>query len=315
MDVLCVGGATVDLFLVIDPQNPHFKFNQTTNEMSVHLGDKVSFNNADFKIGGNACNVAVGLKRLGVESSLMAEIGDDEFSQKILKSLELEGVDTGFLKKGQGESSFSVILNYQGDRVIFSEKKEKEHDFNFDDVSSSWVYLTSLGQKWDDAYKKTFDFIKRTGAKLVFNPGAVQLDKGIESFSYLLPQTEVLIVNKEEAIRITNYELGIGNEDTKEVLLRLKALGAKIAVITDGEKGSDAISQSGEVFHQDIFGSESISKTGAGDAYSSGFLGALFYGKTIQEAMLWGSKNAASVISKVGAQTGLLTKEQLTIDI
>lgn len=306
MDVLCVGSATVDLFLVIDPQNPHFRFSETTNEMSVHLGDKIVFENAQFEIGGNACNVSVGLKKLGVNSSLMAEVGDDEFSQKITSGLQEAGVDTSLLKKKEGQSCFSVILNYQGDRVIFTENTQKEHDFSFDNISSKWIYLTSLGGNWENIYQKVSDFVKNTGAKLVLNPGASQIDKGPSSFSYILPQTEVLIVNKEEAEEIVGSQ-----SDVQNLLTELKKLGPKIVVITDGENGSYVLSENGENLSHESSKSPSLSKTGAGDAYSSGFLAALVLGKNLQDAMDWGTKNAGSVVGKIGAQRGLLTREEI----
>ncbi len=49
-------------------------------------------------------------------------------------------------------------------------------------------------------------------------------------------------------------------------------------------------------------------KTGAGDAYASGFLAALIHGKSPVDAMKWGAANAAGVIQKIGAHRGLLKR-------
>jgi sugar/nucleoside kinase (ribokinase family) len=57
--------------------------------------------------------------------------------------------------------------------------------------------------------------------------------------------------------------------------------------------------------------SEVIEKTGAGDAYTSGFLSAVLSNLSFEEAMIWGSVNAGSVIQKIGAEQGLLTKEEI----
>lgn len=308
-EVLVVGGATVDLFLIIDPSNPHFKFDEVSSELSIRLGDKIVFNNATFSVGGNAINAAVGLKKLGIKSSVMAELGNDEFSQKVLNVLQEEGVGVSNLTKGNAPSSFSVILNYKDDRTIFTEKSEKQHDFDFSNKSFSWIYLTSLGEKWEKAYKDVYEFSKKSNAKLIFNPGPSQLDKGISSFSYLFPKTEILIVNKEEAEKLA------GGKDINQLLQVLKKMGPKIVVITDGENGSYLISEKEEILSQQSSKVDVISATGTGDAYSSGFLAAYILGKDLQECMKWGTKNAISVMGIIGAQKGLLTKEQLTSDM
>ncbi len=305
--VLVVGGADVDLFLPIEPQNPHFKFDPKDNELSVHLGDKVLFKNANFAVGGNAANVSVGLKRLGINSSIMTDLGSDEFAKKILDTLKSEGVDVSNVKKSDGPSSFSVVLTYKDDRTILAEKAEALHRFNFDNISVAWVYLTSLGGDWEAAYKNISNFLEKSKAKLAFNPGSAQIEKGLESFSYLLPKTQILILNKEEAEKLIN-DKGLMMND---LLLRLKQLGPKIVVVTDGENGSDLISDSGEILHQDALKVDVVSAAGAGDAYSSGFLAAVILGKPLQDAMIWGSKNAASVVGKIGAEKGLLKAEEI----
>lgn len=308
-DVVTIGGATVDLFLLIDPQNPHVKFNHDTNELALHLGDKIVLENSKLTVGGNANNVAVGLKRLGFDTALMAEIGNDEFSDEIVQRLKKEGVNRSLIRRGENPSSFSVILNYQEDRTIFTRKVEKQHDFNFSRIQTEWIYLTSLGNKWEGAYKKAGDYVEKNNIKLAFNPGSSQFDKGLESFSYLLPQTEVFIVNKEEGEKVLGIKYHVSS--IEDLLFGLKRLGPRIVVVTDGENGSYAINEKGEVLFQETVKVRVVSKTGAGDAYSTGFLGAILYGHKIQTAMKWGTKNSASVITQIGSQKGLLSKEQI----
>lgn len=305
LDVVTVGGATVDLFLLIDPKNPHFKFNEQSDELSMHLGDKIVLDNAQFSLGGNACNVAVGVKKLGLKSSVIAEIGNDEFAQKVVNNLNSQGVDTSFIKRGIGVSSFSVILNYRNDRTIFTEKVEKEHDFSFKNLSTKWIYLTSLGNKWESAYQKTLEFVKENGVSLAFNPGSTQIDQGLQTISYILKDTDILFLNKEEAKSICE------SEDISLMLSELKNYGPKTVVITAGDEGSYAIDDQRKIYSQKSKSVPVVSKTGAGDAYSSGFLAAIITGAKIEEAMRWGTKNAASVLGKIGAQTGLLTRIEI----
>lgn len=308
-DVVCVGGATVDLFLLIDPNNPHIKFDQSSNELSIHLGDKIVLESSKLTVGGNANNVAVGLKKLGLNSALVAEVGEDEFAHDVLDSLRRHKIPTNLLKKTKTPSSFSVVLNYMDDRTIFTRKVEREHDFSFKNLKTDWIYLTSLGKKWEHVYKKTAELVQKKGIKLAFNPGALQLDAGLSSFSYLLPMCNVLIVNKEEADQIVNGKQLMA--DIKDLLFELKKLGPNVVVITDGNNGSWAIDDKAKVYFHESSKSKAFSRTGAGDAYSSGFLAGLISHKTIEQSMGWGTKNAGSVIKLIGAQTGLMTLEQI----
>jgi sugar/nucleoside kinase (ribokinase family) len=50
-----------------------------------------------------------------------------------------------------------------------------------------------------------------------------------------------------------------------------------------------------------------VEETGAGDAFGTGLVYALMQGKEIETAIDWGKKQAAAVVSYMGAKQGLLT--------
>jgi len=306
-DVVCVGGAKIDTFLTLHEANNCLRLIKETNELCIKFGEKITVDKAEILLGGNAANMAVGASRLGLNAAIFAEIGRDAFAPKIINTLKNENVDTSNIQQTEGQqSSFSTILNYKGERTIFSEHVRRLHNFNFQDISTKWVYLTSLGESWREAYAKTVEFVKKTQSLLAFNPGTLQVQNGKDSIQNVLSSTNLLLVNKEEAECILGFSEG---QKPIEALLReLKKLGPKIVVVTDGKKGSFAIDTQGMLLKKDIIKTEVIEKTGAGDAYSSGFLSALTYNKPIVDAMDWGTKNSASVIGKVGATAGLLRK-------
>jgi ribokinase len=162
-----------------------------------------------------------------------------------------------------------------------------------------------LGENWLNAYNKTADFVKETKCNLAFNPGTLQLENK-ENIKNILLITNLLLVNKEEAEEILGFPHG--QKSIEEIIVSLQKLGPEITVITDGKNGSFAVSPEGKILNEKIVKTEVIERTGAGDAYSSGFISALIYNRPIAEAMFWGAKNSASVITKVGAQAGLLRK-------
>jgi ribokinase len=314
-DVISVGNATIDIFLTIHDTNKHFRINEPTGELCVKHGDKILIDDAKFLLGGNACNVAIGLQRLGLKTAIATEIGQDEFSEKIVNGLKREGIDDDLILRAANETSpFSLILNYKKERTIFTEDTEKEHNFNFSDCSTEWIYLTSLSKKWMDAYAKTLEFAKKTGARIAFNPGTAQIDAGESHISRILESTEILIVNKEEAEKILSLKSQDSSEEKKEMEILIKGLmefGPKIAVVTDGPNGAYCLGSDGRTYYQEAKGEEVLERTGAGDSFSTGFLAAIINNKDVKEAMLWGAKNAAAVITKIGAQAGLLTKKEI----
>lgn len=311
LDVISVGDAIVDAFLTIHDANTNCVIKE--GDFCVRHGAKIIVDSCAFLLGGNACNVAVGLSKMGFKSALSAEIGDDEFSEKIIKGLIKENIDTSLLLKTKGaSSSFAIGINFKGERTLFVEHIEREHNFTFN-KGTKWVYLTSLGHNWEDAYKKTLDFVNENSLNLAFSPGTTQLNEINDLIKEVLKITKILFVNKEEAIKIlnSNNQLESGSDDIKNLLVKLQEIGPKIVVITDGRNGSYLIDENREKMFLEMFPGEPLERTGAGDAYTSGFLGATLYGLDNSMAMKFGSANASSVVQKIGAQPGLLSRKEI----
>ena len=56
---------------------------------------------------------------------------------------------------------------------------------------------------------------------------------------------------------------------------------------------------------------EPILRTGAGDAFASTFTSAIILGADVPTALAWGPINSMSVVQYMGAQEGLLNREEL----
>ena len=312
--VLTVGESTIDAFMSLaQPSSLHS--DGAHGGICFKLGEKIDVDRYDFTIGGNATNVAVGLTRLGVKSTLVSETGDDEFSIKIRNCLASEHIERLWVNQIHGASNFSVIINYGGDRTIFVQDIEREHDFQFEDVTADMVYLTSLGREWQEPYKRAVEFAKKNGSKLAFNPGSRQLREGEETVKFVLKHTETLFINKEEGEHLLYGQKKVDSANNKEymeeLLTKLTKLGPKMVVLTNGKHGSYAIDEQGKYYYQELTPGKIVERTGAGDAFASGFLAGALHGQCLPDSMKWGSVNAASVVGHVGAQAGLLNKEEM----
>ncbi len=305
VDVLCVGNAVVDALLTLQDQDPHYRLEN--GELCIRAGEKLLTKHSQFSIGGGACRVAIGLSRLGFKTTVCAEVGTDEFAQRILTTLQQEHVDLSNLKITEGQTSFTVGINFLSDRTLFTSLVKRENTFLLDAVSTTFVYLGSLGQAWEAAYAGAVTHAKKTKAQLVFNPGPTQFAAGVSTFKHILPDTAILFVNKQEAQEITQKE----DADPKTLVSLLKKMGPQTVVVTDGKEGSYAQDGTGETIKLGNYPTTVIEKTGAGDAYVSGFLAAILKKASLSDAMLWGTCSASSVISNASAHEGLVTEEQI----
>ena len=129
---------------------------------------------------------------------------------------------------------------------------------------------------------------------------------GLKKLAPIVRLSTVFFVNREEAETLLKRRA-----DVKQLLRLLGKLGPKIAVITDGPKGSYSFDGSTFLFLP-VFPAKVVERTGTGDAYSTGFLAALASGKSVGEAMRWGTFNSASVLQHIGAREGLLTKAAMS---
>ena len=301
LDIISIGDVTEDVFVEVKQAHTHQDKNKSLPDLCLPFGTKIALERVDKLLGGNAGNVAIGSARLSLSSALYTEVGDDDIGTSLLNSLQKNKVSTRyFLSRKRQKSNYSVILAYHGERTILVHHEPRTYHFPQAEAAK-YVYLTSLGPAGKKLFPSLLYYLQKNNSRLCFNPGTHQLALGLKRLYPLLQQTTVLFVNVEEAQQLLKEK----NSHPKRLLSKLHHAGPKIIVITDGEHGSYAFDGNNYYFCP-IYPVKPIERTGCGDAYSTGFLCALFYNRTIPEAMQWGSVNAASVLQYIGPQAGLL---------
>jgi ribokinase len=307
-DVLSLGPARMDAFVGLPEEeiNEVCTLDRKRCMIEMGFGEKIAVKWIDFSIGGNSGNNAVGITRLGFSGALVGSVGDGWTDKRAVEVLSEEGVETKYIEVKPGQKGFGVIINYQGERTILSYYSHSSCCFPEDEtLDASWVYLTSMGEGFESFYKESMEWAESHKAKVAFNPGTRQIKAGFESLKYAYEKTDVLFVNKEEAETILKLP---ADSEVKKLLTSLRELGPKVAVITDGPGGTYLFD--GNVYlHMPIVEAPVVERTGAGDAFGSGYLGAILAGKSPREALRWGTVNSASVLGFVGPQKGLLTQE------
>jgi len=312
LNLLSVGDASMDIYITPSESESLSQIDDKESFICFAFGGKIPVKNAELSVGGNAANNAVGVTRLGVKTGLILTLGDDTFGNQIQEKLNTEGIDTTYVIKQAGVSSnFSVIVNYSGERTIFTYNVPKSYEYPVNLPITPWMYLTSMGDTFKPFYNHIVDFLRtKTTVKLAFNPGSRQIRAGVDEILDILKLTEVLFVNREEAEKLTDFGQSLGKE--KELLQALSNLGPKIPIITDGVKGSFAFDGS-RFIKAGVLPVDAYERTGAGDAFGSGTLAGIIKGKSLEEALLWGTSNSASVIGYTGPQRGLIKENEMDV--
>ena len=311
-DLLSIGDATIDAFMTPLESEALCSIDKKQCLIAFNYGDKIPVKNLEFSIGGNAANNAVGVRRLEISSAIVLTLGDDNVGDMVIKKLRDEGVDLTYVIQQPGTSSnYSTVINYSSERTIFVYHAPRSYEFPVALPVTPWVYLTSMGESFRPFYNHMTEWLNKNPAiKLAFNPGSWQFREGYDSIKGIVLRTYIIYVNREEAEKLTGFGESAGKE--RELLIALNKLGPKICVITDGGNGSFAYdSINGRFLKAGILPVDAYERTGAGDAFGSGCLSALIHGKGLDEALLWGTCNSASVIGYTGSQRGLLKLSEM----
>lgn len=303
LDLISIGDATLDTFVKINDASVMCTLEKEMCMLCLNYADKIPIARLDQKVAGNACNVATGGARLGLKTAFYSIVGSDDIGRRITRAMKSEGVSLKYVEVDRGKpSNYSVVLNYKAERTILVYHHPRTYRLPRLEPAR-WIYYTSVGANHESLERGLLRYLRATRPepRLGFNPGTHQLRKGLARIRDVLRQTEVVFVNKEEAEGLVGRA-----GDMKGLLDRMKDTGPKIVVITDGGKGS-FVHDGGEYWHMPIFPVKVVEKTGAGDSFAVGFMGALAHGQPLVEALRWGNANSASVVTKIGPQPGLLT--------
>jgi len=300
VSICCVGDSTVDRFFTLDNSEAELLCRHNDCEIAFKYGEKILIESYHKSYGGSALNTSVGFSRLSIRPSIATIIGADTDGKDIREFLNSNSIITEPVIE-EGETNQSTILIYKRERTIFSYHKNREYS-NLALPKTDWLYLSSAGDGFEGMIAKISELVG-SGVKIAINPGSAEL-KNFEALSSLVAKSEMLFLNKQEA------EMLFEEQDIKLLLKKILDRGVKRAIITDGANGG-YIAEGENMFHMGIAPSTLVDPTGAGDSFACGFTAGIINGLSLEESTKWGMVNSASVISKIGANDGLLNAEEI----
>jgi len=309
-DIITVGSATRDVLM----KSQDFKIIKdesfsTGQAECFALGSKIEIKEIVFTSGGGGTNTAVTFARQSLKTACIGAIGEDMDGEEIIDELIKEGVNTDYFQRNGEEKSartaYSTILVHpNAERTILSYKGEGQGfdvgKIPFDRLKTDWLFLDSLGGHYD-LLVGFINWAKREGVKIATNPGGKELEHGLDKLKILLENADVVIMNKEEAAKIS----GMDYKKEEEIFKFMDAIVRGVFIMTKGPEGV-VVSDGHNIYMAGISDSPVLERTGAGDAFSSGFVAEYIKNGDIEKAIQFATANASSVVTKFGAKAGIL---------
>ncbi len=264
------------------------------------------------KPGGKGANQAVAVARLGGESYMVSRVGNDVFGEKLIENFRKNRVDTRHVYVDDTThtgTAFILLDENTGENMIAvapgadNRVSREDIDKAIDTVKSSKILLLQLEIPVETvvyAAKKAWE----NNVKVILNPAPARpLPDEIYRYVY------VITPNMIEVGHLTNTVVK-DIDDAVEAGRKLISKGVEYVVVTMGARGSLVIS-SNSVEHIPAYKVKVVDTTGAGDAFNGALAVFLAEGKDIVEACRLANAAAALKITRVGAQEGLPTREEL----
>jgi sugar/nucleoside kinase (ribokinase family) len=290
LDIVVVGELNVDLILTGLPSLPEMGQCRLSQDMQ-------------FTLGSASAIFASNIANLGLNVGFVGKIGDDDFGEFILKSLNKRKVDTSrILKDKKAKTGICVSMSFPENYAMASYAGVREA-FTLADVDMNYVleaghlHLSSyyLQSGMQEGCSELFRRAKEAGLTTSLDPDSDTSGKWDDSIFEVLQYVDVFLPNEKEALHITKC-------DTLESALGLLSKTVPTVVIKTGASGV-WVKHAGKTIHANAFKIDVVDTTGAGDSFNSGFIYQFYKGSTIEKCTAWGNACAAISTTAAGGTT------------
>ncbi len=320
MKILGMGNALVDIMTQLKDDSilDRFKFPKGSmtlidNEMSSYLYNETIGLSKQKASGGSAANTIHGLSHLGVETSFMGKIGNDELGKFFKKDMKINGInpilfnsitETGRVLAMVSPDSERTMATYLGAAVELDAQDLSADIFR----GYNFFYIEGYLVQNKELIQKALRLAKHSNVKTCIDLASYNVVLENIDFlkSVIAEYVDIVFANEEEAKALT----GKGPEEALDEIAEM----CDIAVVKVGSKGS-LIKIGSEITVVPARLTKSIDTTGAGDLYAAGFLYGIGKGLPVTVAGEIGSILASRVIEDFGAKMNESTWEMLRREI
>jgi ribokinase len=296
-DVICFGALNMDYLFKVD------KIAKEDEEYAIRGFKRTP--------GGAAANTAVGLARLGLKAGYLGKTSDDRNGGILINEFAREKVDTTRIIVSKSGRT-GVIMGYidkKGQRALYAlpgindAVKIQEIDIEYA-TSANFLHLTPfVGEKPFETQKQLVELVSRSKTKISFDPGDLYARKGLSALKPMIGKSFLVSLTEKELKLLTGRNYCKGSE----ILLNV---GAQIVAVKRGGKGC-YVSNREENHTIKPFRVKVVDTTGAGEAFSAGFLYGLVKNLSLCECGRIANFIASRCIMRIGARSGLPFENEL----
>ena len=302
--ILTIGSAVIDFIF----QGEIFSQRTEGNRLSLAYGGKYVADNFYQFFGGGAANAAISLARQGLNTHIWTRVSKDYFGSLILKNLKKEKVDCGLVRKNLDHSPIStILLDTDGNRTIVNYRSSAD-ELDFDNKVKNfikkrdWLAMFSMPYWGKENKIEVLKFARENNVKVFLSLNGDEYREGMSFVSDFFPYCTILDLNIYELADLLNTKV-------EKIDLEKENFSRKFnipIVLVTYDKHGGFLYSSDQIIYQQALPTKIIDTTGAGDAFSAGFLGKYVKTGDLKKSMEFAARNAKAEIEVLGAQTGLL---------
>lgn len=321
LDVIFLGRVAVDLY---------------AQQIGARLEDATSF--AKY-LGGSSGNAAFGCARLGLKSSMLSRVGDDQMGRFLVETLAREGCDVSHLRVDPDRLTAFVLLGIKdrdtfpllfhrencADMAIEADDVDEAHIASARTLAITGTHLSTPGTL--GACRRALGLAHKHGLRRVLDidyrpvlwglaprsDGATRFVANAEVTDHLrevLPLFD-LIVGTEEEFRIAG-----GADDLIAALRAVRTASRAMLVVKRGALGCSVVADAvpARIEEAPLYRAppvQVLNVLGAGDAFIAGFLAGWMRDEPIERCCAYANACGAIVVSRHACAPAMPSRAEL----
>lgn len=264
-------------------------------------GETVIGDNFSIMFGGKGANQAIATARLGMNTTMIGCVGNDNYGEIILNNFKDNSVNVESIATKENCTTGSAIITVMnGDnRIIIVEGANKQVTIEQVKEHQSIILASDLVIIQQEIPEETVEYLieycSENKKDIILNPAPARPIK-----RHLIDQLTYIIPNELE------FEVTFPNMTRTEALEKYP----NKLIITLGEEGAVYYDGTKEVLVQ-ACKCTAIDTTGAGDCFVAAFATAIQSSFSINEAIRFACIASSIAIQHLGAQGGMPTLEEM----
>lgn len=253
--------------------------------------------------GGKGANQAVAMAKLGATVEIFGCVGDDSNGQKMIENFKNNNVETKHLKIAKGIPTGIAIITLGDDdnTIVVVKGANNEVDKEYIDSIKEYLFEYDMVVLQHEIPLETVHYVielcNEKGIPTVLNPAPAE-DVPME------------IVDKVSYITPNEHEVGLIFGEDKSLEELLKKYPQKL-IVTLGSEGVTTAIDKDTILKVPARKANIVDTVGAGDTLNGAFCVRIAEGDNMETALKYANTAASLSIEKLGAQSGMPTKEEV----